>query len=567
MATSIRYYDCASAKERTFPAATAPELDLFRYLPSSWACDGYVDCDDWEDEDYDASTCTRSIVLVYYMYLLLYAFLSAVCLIAMIVVFKYRSHPIMRFSSWRFLCAVLFGCLGGYSSLFFFIGVPTNYKCRFRAWVLGIAFVFGFGALFARTYRIQRIFASNAKLRRAPKVADTDLAKIVAYLLVIEMVIFSVWAGLGNWNAVRASDGHMVCDAPYMDIFLGVLFGYKALMMLWGAGLAFLTRNVYREFNESKYLLAAIVAWLILALVGLPILFTDVVTGGDPINTFVVRHLLVALGISVVVVLLFGPKFYVLWRMHRDPAYARRMTTMDDDVATRSATSRRSNRDFDFLKRDDPHAASTTTTSTTTTGGSYGTAANTKDANGGTEMVDMQQPKGSSVALVPFPPRPPHPPPSHSSNPSRGYRSSTVSSTPSQTRSHASKSRYEEEDHDDVLGEHVDSESYSTEEVGTSSAVDVDFDSEADDHDMDDDDEVDDVDLPPPPSIPPPRPPPRPPHSNSNVPFHSSTSPSHNSSLDRTALPSLSGLPLPTPPRPPPAVASSYRSPSHVRKS
>eukprot|EP00762_Andalucia_godoyi_P008679 ANDGO_00448.mRNA.1 Metabotropic glutamate receptor-like protein E len=202
--------------------------------------------------------------------------------------------------------------------------------------MLGIAFVFGWGALFARTYRIAKIFQANRHLRKAPRVRDLDLAIIIAILLIIEILIFGVWAALDNWKAVRNSDGHLVCDAGYKLEFLAVLFIYKLILMLWGCWLAWQTRNVYKEFNESKYIFGAIVAWLVLAVVALPLLFTGIVTQGDLVLDFCIQFILVAIGISVVVGFIFVPKFLAMYRMSRDPEYAKKFAK-SQDIGTRSA--------------------------------------------------------------------------------------------------------------------------------------------------------------------------------------------------------------------------------------
>eukprot|EP01028_Stygiella_incarcerata_P007155 TRINITY_DN29373_c0_g1_i1.p1 TRINITY_DN29373_c0_g1~~TRINITY_DN29373_c0_g1_i1.p1 ORF type:complete len:530 (+),score=98.88 TRINITY_DN29373_c0_g1_i1:71-1660(+) len=309
-----KYFDCATKK--VFEATYRKEdTVLLEYV-----CDTYIDCDNWSDEYLRSGypECHTTIVGAYLAYSILYFVLGMLVLACGIFVYRFRNHRVMKKSSWKFLETILAGGFVGFLSIVFFVGKPTSFLCFGRAWSLGLAFVFGWGSLFAKTYRIHKIF-NNMQLRQTMRVQDRDLAKIVGILLAIEVFIFAVWAIIDPWRSVSVKDPkkpwktHEQCVANYKMIFLPILGAYKAGLMIWGCKLAWDTRSVQKEFNESKWIAASIFGWVAVMGIGIPLLFTDI-TAGDRLSAFIIRHSFLAIGITFVLCLLFIPKFVLIYK-------------------------------------------------------------------------------------------------------------------------------------------------------------------------------------------------------------------------------------------------------------
>lgn len=307
------FWSCSARGFVSLPNTTSLDLSDGILFPE-YRCDTFIDCDNWSDE----SGCSPSIVVAFWVYSGITAFLGALLLMLMVWVWRYRKHRVIKKSSPTFLLCVLAGAGMGYAALLPWIGYPNTANCSFRAWLLGLAFVFGWGSLFAKTYRVHKIF-NNKNLTRVSKVTDKDMFLIVLVLLIIEVSLFGIWAIVDAWHAAESNINgvlHMDCTAAHRFVFYSFIFGYKAILLVWGTYLAWKTRKVPDEFNESRYIAISIFVWLALAVVVFPILFLPVLSN-DRLTAFCVRSTALLFAISIVVGFLFLPKIFSIKSLNK----------------------------------------------------------------------------------------------------------------------------------------------------------------------------------------------------------------------------------------------------------
>ncbi|XP_017778907.1 PREDICTED: gamma-aminobutyric acid type B receptor subunit 2 [Nicrophorus vespilloides] len=210
-----------------------------------------------------------------------YAILAslAVCGIIMASVFlafniKYRNQRYIKMSSPQLNNLIIIGCMLTYTSIVF-LGLDSGlssvdafpYICTARAWTLMAGFSLAFGAMFSKTWRVHSIF-TDVKLNKKV-IKDYQLFMIVGILLVLDFVIMTTWQvadpfyretkQLEPYPHPSSEDIIIIpeneyCASERMTIFVGCIYAYKGLLMIFGAFLAWETRHVsIPALNDSRH--------------------------------------------------------------------------------------------------------------------------------------------------------------------------------------------------------------------------------------------------------------------------------------------------------------------------
>ncbi|XP_044763812.1 gamma-aminobutyric acid type B receptor subunit 2 isoform X1 [Coccinella septempunctata] len=210
-----------------------------------------------------------------------YAILAtlAVCGIIMASVFlafniKYRNQRYIKMSSPQLNNLIIIGCMLTYTSIVF-LGLDSGlssieafpYICTARAWTLMAGFSLAFGAMFSKTWRVHSIF-TDVKLNKKV-IKDYQLFMVVGVLLFIDLVIMTTWQvadpfyretkQLEPYPHPSSEDIIIIpeneyCASERMTIFVGSIYAYKGLLMIFGAFLAWETRHVsIPALNDSRH--------------------------------------------------------------------------------------------------------------------------------------------------------------------------------------------------------------------------------------------------------------------------------------------------------------------------
>ncbi|EDV22611.1 uncharacterized protein TRIADDRAFT_59025 [Trichoplax adhaerens] len=201
----------------------------------------------------------------------------------------YRSVRQVKITSPRVNVMLLLGCVLCYLSVIL-LGLDWNLissktfiaSCTAAVWLLSIGFTLGFGSLFWKTWRVYAIYKSKSPKRKI--IRDIHILPRLAVLLVIDIIILSLWqiidpmrtiensilskhtSSIGDYEITSIT---MVCQSVNMPIWLGVIYGYKFVLMIFGAFLAWETRHVnIQEINDSKLIGLSIYNVALLCTVG-----------------------------------------------------------------------------------------------------------------------------------------------------------------------------------------------------------------------------------------------------------------------------------------------------------
>ena len=199
---------------------------------------------------------------------------GAICLITAALCFccigytaAFRHHPVIRSSSPHFLSMSLFGVAVLLAGTYVMVQPPTYATCTTMAWLWSLGFSLTFSPLFAKTWRIYRIF--GRKKLSVVKISNRKLAVMVGAILTLDLVLLSVWQALsplqpyittiytGSNPVVQNDYSQCGVDGDGRSM-LALVAVSKGVLLLFGSLMAFTTRKVTSTFNESSGIALAI---------------------------------------------------------------------------------------------------------------------------------------------------------------------------------------------------------------------------------------------------------------------------------------------------------------------
>uniref|UniRef100_A0A8C1JKQ0 Gamma-aminobutyric acid (GABA) B receptor, 2 n=1 Tax=Cyprinus carpio TaxID=7962 RepID=A0A8C1JKQ0_CYPCA len=274
----------------------------------------------------------------------LYSILSTITILGMLMAgtflffnIKNRNHRLIKMSSPYMNNLIILGGLLSYASIFLF-GLDGSFVsdkefetlCTVRTWILIVGYTTAFGAMFAKTWRVHAIF-KNVKMKKKI-IKDQKLFIIVGGMLLIDLCILICWQIVdplkrtveeysleadpqGRDIAIRPFLEH--CENTHMTIWLGIVYAYKGLLMLFGCFLAWETRNVsIPALNDSKYIGMSVYNVGIMCIIGAAVSF---LTRDQPNVQFCIVALVIIFCSTITLCLVFVPKF-VTMRTNPDAA-------------------------------------------------------------------------------------------------------------------------------------------------------------------------------------------------------------------------------------------------------
>jgi len=295
------------------------------------------------------------------------AILYIVCVITILLaigssIFYYveRGHAVIKSSTPNFLQLVSVGCIMAAVGCLALLGVDSAESCTASTWLINFAFLFMFGALIIKTYRIYKIF--NMKKLKIQNITQLHLLQWLAYLCLIEVIIRVINEGISPFElqafaTLTDADWSYAteCNSRYETYFLVVSFGYKAILLLFGIFLAFQVKDVEKNFNESKLLGIAIYNCSFLTVVALPVLL--VIQKNNPAAYMAFLVVCINYVAITTILILTGSKAYVIYyHLEESNAHSTKMKSeVDFDTEATRTSGRKSVDDepFNLQKFDD----------------------------------------------------------------------------------------------------------------------------------------------------------------------------------------------------------------------
>ncbi|XP_055634999.1 gamma-aminobutyric acid type B receptor subunit 1 [Toxorhynchites rutilus septentrionalis] len=210
---------------------------------------------------------------------------------------------------------------------------PENYPkiCQARTWILSIGFTLAYGAMFSKIWRVHR-FTTKAKTDPKKKVEPWKLYTIVTGLLTVDLVILLTWQiqdplqrrletfpleePQSSSDDVKIRPELEHCESHNNSIWLGVIYGFKGLILVFGLFLAYETRSIkVKQINDSRYVGMSIYNVVVLCLITAPVAMV-IASQQDASFAFVALAVIFCCFLSML--LIFVPKVIEVLRHPKD---------------------------------------------------------------------------------------------------------------------------------------------------------------------------------------------------------------------------------------------------------
>ena len=202
-------------------------------------------------------------------------------------------------------------------------GKAETVACIFQPWLLGLAIIslISSSSLFSKTFRIWRIFKSAFDQKI---ITNIELFIHWLILLIPAIIILILWMIIATPSAQlrnHQSYDHLVCSSagltgpPLGIIFFFIFVAYAALLLLFGAFLSFVTRNVPSLFNESKLIALSIYNLVFLSVVVIPVVI--VLNNINPFAWWIIRSVAIFYAFFATLIVQFLPKFVPMFVVDR----------------------------------------------------------------------------------------------------------------------------------------------------------------------------------------------------------------------------------------------------------
>lgn len=191
-------------------------------------------------------------------------------------------------------------------------------------WLVNVGFSITYGSIFAKTWRLHKIF--NSTTLQVQVIPDWKLLAAVGLLVVFDLVAMGIWRIVSPWSLLENPLG--ACSAgPYGGYFEIILLAQKGALTVGGSVLIYLVKSLPVKFNESKHLAGTLYNTLLVSIV-----YISVVLGlGEqlsPSSRTIMSSALTIYGAACAVVLVTGPK---LLRIFSDSKASDEFVALDDD--------------------------------------------------------------------------------------------------------------------------------------------------------------------------------------------------------------------------------------------
>eukprot|EP00090_Calanus_glacialis_P036355 TRINITY_DN6204_c0_g1_i1.p1 TRINITY_DN6204_c0_g1~~TRINITY_DN6204_c0_g1_i1.p1 ORF type:complete len:896 (-),score=194.35 TRINITY_DN6204_c0_g1_i1:234-2846(-) len=163
--------------------------------------------------------------------------------------------------------------------------------CAAPKWLLHIGFSLGYGSMFTKIWRVHRI-ATHTKTKGEDKiktqVVPWKLWSMVGCLVAVDVLFVTIWQivdplkkEINAFDTIPSDNEDedveyqpeiWVCRSDYHNVWLGLTYGYKGLLLILGLFLAYETRSVkVKQINDSRLVGMSIYNVAILCIITAPV--------------------------------------------------------------------------------------------------------------------------------------------------------------------------------------------------------------------------------------------------------------------------------------------------------
>jgi len=248
----------------------------------------------------------------------------AFCLFCLGWTYYYRENSLVKISQPLFLAFVVVGSMLSILSVVP-MGVEGSYReedeniravdasCMAVPWLWGLGFAITYSALFAKVWRIHKLYNHSAKLRR--KTVDyKDVFYIMIIVVALELGILISYQLVSPlmWQreVIEDIDGYSIeslgsCQSEQSWSWQCVLMTFNVLCLFIALVLCWRTKDLPSDFSESNYIFLSVMFMFQILLITIPV---TTMVRDDPNVFFFIRMGGIVLQNVSVLMLIFVPK-------------------------------------------------------------------------------------------------------------------------------------------------------------------------------------------------------------------------------------------------------------------
>eukprot|EP00211_Chloroparvula_japonica_P000644 CAMPEP_0119119492 /NCGR_PEP_ID=MMETSP1310-20130426/960_1 /TAXON_ID=464262 /ORGANISM="Genus nov. species nov., Strain RCC2339" /LENGTH=1602 /DNA_ID=CAMNT_0007108933 /DNA_START=190 /DNA_END=4998 /DNA_ORIENTATION=+ len=239
------------------------------------------------------------------------------CIFTLIVIFLKEEY--FRFMSPLFCQLIVIGAIIAFGSCFTLMeDAPSEASCTIYPWLLGIGYTLAFACLFAKTWRLWRLFAR--KSLKAKVIDNMFLLQIVAVFMVIMIIYLIIWTAVDGVDTRREfvdndnDEVQILCDSE--DYWWGIFVGMIGAGLLVGCVLSFLIRNIPQEYNDAEAIAMSIYNATLMLAAGAAIGWG---LDDEPSAVVAAKGFSVLIAFWFLVLILFAPTHYRIFVSGAEP--------------------------------------------------------------------------------------------------------------------------------------------------------------------------------------------------------------------------------------------------------
>ncbi|KAK3728690.1 hypothetical protein RRG08_041874 [Elysia crispata] len=222
--------------------------------------------------------------------------------------------------------------------------------CQVRAWLLSLGFTLSYGSMFSKIWTVHQMTTSRKKDRTGVQV--WELFVVLGMLVVLDIGVLTAWQVLDplqrrleTFSRIQPTNTDEdielrpqleLCHSENITVWLGVVFGYKGILLIFGIFLAYETRSVkLKQVNDSRFVGMSIYNVVVLCVITAPI---SLIISNQENATFAFVSLAIVLCSFLSMGLIFVPKIKeILQHPQRDGQEVKSLT---DSLVSREEEER-----------------------------------------------------------------------------------------------------------------------------------------------------------------------------------------------------------------------------------
>lgn len=216
--------------------------------------------------------------------------LFSFCFYALGWTYYYRDNPLVKVSQPFFLALLIVGSIISLLSMIT-MGIEGSYRedteniwlvdtaCMANAWLWGMGFAITYSALFAKVWRVHKLYKLASKMRRQT-VDYKDVFFIIIIVVTAELIVLITFQVMSPqvWqrDVIEDVNGYSIesigmCDSENSTSFLYSLMVLNVVFLLIALVLCWRTKDIPSDFSESNYIFLSVMFMFQILLLSVPV--------------------------------------------------------------------------------------------------------------------------------------------------------------------------------------------------------------------------------------------------------------------------------------------------------